>query len=135
MNRLFLLNETLMYNMLIADADVDAWFKVNALLRRYLFKANFVTNLGLARQSIDKEPPSMLFIDNQLLDNSARDFIKFIKSKYPKVKIILINSLGSGARRNKPGADLEISRPIIPEIIERAIINLLKAPAQAPFPS
>jgi DNA-binding NtrC family response regulator len=121
-----------MYNLLIADADVDAWFKVNAILRRYICKASLVTNLGLARQSIDKEPPSMFFIDNQLLDNSARDFIKFIKSKYPKVKIVLINRLGAGVRRFHLHPDLVISRPIVPEMIERAIINLVNAPAQSP---
>lgn len=113
-----------MYNMLIADADVDAWFQVNALLRRYMLKANFVSNLGLARRCIDNGHPSLLFIDRQLLDNSAGDFFQYVKSKYPKVKIILINRLGERVRRLQAGADMVISKPLVPEMIERAILHL-----------
>ncbi len=110
--------------MLIADADVDAWFQVNALLRRYMLKANFVSNLGLARRCMDNEHPSLLFIDRQLLDNSASDFFRYVKLKYPEVKIILVNRLGESVRRLQAGADLVISKPIVPEIIERAILHL-----------
>jgi DNA-binding response OmpR family regulator len=119
-----------MYNLLIADADVDAWFQVNALLRRYLVKANFVSNLGLARRRIDKQLPSLLFIDKQLLDNSASDFFRYVKANYPKLKIILVNRLGESARRLQAGADLVISKPIVPEIIEQAILGLAFQPAQ-----
>ena len=110
--------------MLIADADVDAWFQVNAMLRRYMVKANFASNLGLARRCMDNEHPSLLFIDRQLLDNSAGDFFHYVKSKYPEVKIILVNRLGESVRRLQAGADLVISKPIIPEIIERALLHL-----------
>ena len=113
-----------MYNMLIADADVDAWFRVSALLRNHLVKANFVTNLALARQYLEKQMPALLFIDSQLLDNPGRDFIRFVKLKYPAVKIVLINSLGTTGRRLTAKADLVISRPIIPEIIECAIVKM-----------
>ena len=119
-----------MYNLLIADADVDAWFQVNALLRRYLVKANFVCNLGLARRRIDKQLPSLLFIDKQLLDNSASDFFQYVKANYPKLKIILVTRLGESARRLQAGADLVISKPILPEIIEQAILGLAFQQAQ-----
>jgi DNA-binding response OmpR family regulator len=119
-----------MYNLLIADADVDAWFHVNALLRRYLVKANFVSNLGVARRRIDKQLPSLLFIDKQLLDISASDFFQYVKANYPKLKIILVNRLGESARRLQAGADLVISKPIVPEIIEQVILGLAFQSAQ-----
>jgi DNA-binding response OmpR family regulator len=113
-----------MYNMLIADADVDAWFQVNALLRRYRVKVNFVTNLGLARRCIEKEQPSLVFIDRQLLDNAAIDFLRCVKSTYRDAKIVLVNRPGENLPHLPAGADLVISKPIVPEIIESAIVYL-----------
>ena len=113
-----------MYHILIADADVDAWFQVNALLRRYLVKANFVSSLALAKQHIEKDAPSILFVDKQLLDKSFKDFIGYVKLKCPFVKIIMINGIGKTAKRLQSSADLVICRPIIPEIIERALLKM-----------
>ncbi|MEO5682196.1 MAG: hypothetical protein ABIQ88_06115 [Chitinophagaceae bacterium] len=113
-----------MYQVLIADADVDAWFRVNAMLRRYLVKASFVTNLNAARLCIDKQPPAILFFDNHLQHNFTPDFIRYVKMKYPQVKIILVNSIGASAQRFKTSVDMVISKPFLPEIIEHAIIKL-----------
>jgi len=114
-----------MYNVLIADDDVDAWFQVNALLRRYDIKASVVTNLKAAMRYIDQQTPCLLFFDKQLQDNSTPDFISYIRSKYPQVKIIMINAYRDGSKGFRSGADLIISKPLIPEMIERAIIKLL----------
>ena len=114
-----------MLNVLIADNDVDAWFQVNALLRRYLIKANFVSTLKAARHQIKQQIPSILFVDKQLQDNSALDFISWVKSKYPQVKIIFINIYGEGSAGFRARPDMVISKPLIPDIIERAIVKLL----------
>jgi two-component SAPR family response regulator len=114
-----------MYNVLIADDDVDSWFHVNALLRRYLIKASFVTNFNAARQHIDKQMPSLLFFDKQLQDHSALDFVRYVRNKYPEAKLIMINNYGEGSMGFRSRADLTISKPLIPEIIERAIVKLL----------
>lgn len=113
-----------MYNLLIADADVDAWFRVNALLRSYKVKANFVSNLGEAKCCMENEHPSLLIIDRQLLKDSAGDFFQYIKSTFPAVKTILVNRLGESAGHWQAGADLVICKPIVPEIIESAFVQL-----------
>lgn len=114
-----------MLNVLIADDDVDSWFQVNALLRRYLIKARFVTNLKAARQYVDQETPSLLFFDKELQDHSALDFIRYVRSKYPLTKFIMINNYGEGSEAVKSKADLTICKPLMPDIIEAAIIKLL----------
>jgi DNA-binding response OmpR family regulator len=114
-----------MYNVLIADDDVDSWFQINALLRRYLIKARFVTNLNAARQYVDQETPSLLFFDKQLQDHSALDFIRYVRAKYPLAKIIMMNHYGEGSMGFRSRADLTISKPLIPEVIEEVIIKLL----------
>jgi len=114
-----------MYNVLIADDDVDAWFQLNALLRRYLIKANFVTNFNAAKQYIDRHLPSLLFFDNHLQNHSTIDLIRYVKSKYPYAKIVMINT--HAERPNHPALqpDLTISKPLMPDIIEYAIVKLL----------
>jgi DNA-binding NtrC family response regulator len=114
-----------MINVLIADDDVDSWFCVNALLRRYLIKASFVTNLKAARQYIDLQTPSLLFFYKQLQENSALDLIKYVRAKYPLAKVIMVNPPGEGSMGFRSRADLIISKPLMPEIIERAILRLL----------
>ncbi|GAC1597051.1 MAG: hypothetical protein NVS3B8_09950 [Chitinophagaceae bacterium] len=109
-----------MYNVLIVADDVDAWFQVNALLRRYCIKACFITNLSAARQYIDRQNLSLLFFDKQLHGKAAFDFTSYVKSKCPQAKIILINTyVKEPAGYSK--ADLIISKPLIPETIERVI--------------
>jgi len=114
-----------MYNVLIAADDVDAWFKVNALLRRYGIKASFVTNLSAARRCIDQQTPSLLFFDKQLQDKSAMNFTRYLRSKHPQTKIIMVKTYRERSVGFRSGADLVISKPLLPEIIERVIIKLL----------
>jgi DNA-binding NtrC family response regulator len=114
-----------MLNVLIADDDVDSWFQVNALLRRYFIKVHFVTNLVAARQYIDQSSTSLLFFDKQLQDHSTLDFIRYVRTKYPSAKVVMINKYGEESMGSRSMADLSISKPLIPEIIESAIIKLL----------
>ena len=125
----------MLYNVLIADNDVDAWFQVNALLRRYFIKASFVSNLSAARRCIDQQKPSLLFFDKQLQDNSALDFIRYVRSKYPQAKIIFINTCGEVSTGLRSTVDLIISKPLMPEIIERAIVKLLSLQLQEMQPA
>ena len=119
-----------MFNVLIADDDVDAWFRINALLRRYLVKASFVTNFSAARQWIDKHTPTALFFDKQLQDQSSNDFVRYVRRKYPDVKIVMVDNYGEGSMGFRSRADINISKPFIPEVIERAIVELLFPPLQ-----
>lgn len=114
-----------MYNVLIADDDVDSWFQVNALLRRHFIKASFVTNLQAAKQYIDRQLPSLLFFEQELQDHSTLDFVKYVRSKYPFAKVIMVNHYGDGSIGFRSRADLTISKPFIPEVIEEAIVKLL----------
>ena len=124
-----------MLHVLIADGDVDAWFRVNALLRRYLVKANLVTSFAAAKQWLDKHTPSLLFFDKQLQDQSAFDLVSYVRSRYPQTKIVMINSFVENNLASAPSADLNISKPFRPELIERTIINLLFPQSPACHPA
>jgi DNA-binding NtrC family response regulator len=114
-----------MYNVLIAGDDVDAWFRVSSLLRRYLVKASFVTSFSAARQWIDRQTASVLFFDKQLQDQSSLDFVRYVRAKYPDIKIVMVDNYGTGSMGFRSRADLNICKPFVPEVIERAIVKLL----------
>ncbi|MEO6316715.1 MAG: hypothetical protein ABIU63_10205 [Chitinophagaceae bacterium] len=114
-----------MFNVLIADSDVDAWFQINAILRRNSIKASLVSTLGAARQYIDRQLPALLFFDRHLQDNSMMDFIWYVRSKYPRAKIILINGAGDQLNNITSRADIIINKPLLPETIEAAIQKLV----------
>jgi DNA-binding NtrC family response regulator len=120
-----------MYHVLIADDDIDAWFRVNALLRRYLIKAGFVTNLSNARQYTHRQTISLLFIGKQLQGHSTLNFIKYARLKHPFLKIILVNTSGDAPVAPGSGADIVISKPLVTGIIERCMIQLLGPALQA----
>jgi DNA-binding NtrC family response regulator len=124
-----------MYNVLIADDDVDSWFQVNALLRKYLVKASFVTNLQAAKQYIDRQLPAILFFEKDLQDHSALDFIKYVRAKYPFAKVIMINHYGEGSMGFRSRADFTISKKFIPEVIEEVLMKLLDPGSQQLAPA
>ena len=69
--------------------------------------------------------PSVLFFDKQLQDQSSIDFIRYVRLKYPDVKIVMVDNYGEGSMGFRSRADLNISKPFIPEVIERTIVKLL----------
>jgi two-component SAPR family response regulator len=121
-----------MYNVLIADDEVDGWFRINALLRRYLVKASFVSNLRDARKWIEKHEPSILFFNKQLHNQSPLDLLNDVRAKYPHVKIVMLNSQEKDNLPLQMIADLNINKPVVPTIVERVIIKFL-SPRLQPF--
>ena len=113
-----------MTTVLIADDDVDAWFRINALLRKHLIKASFALNLAAARQFIEKQVPALVFLNNHLQDGTP-DFIRYVKTKYPQVKIIIINGNAAFPLRFKFGNQWCISNQLVPETIEHTLKKLL----------
>ena len=58
-----------------------------------------VATRASAKQSLLQEIPSILFLDNHLPDGFGLDFIKYVKSVYPKVKIVMITAHDGLAER------------------------------------
>lgn len=113
---------------LIVDDEVDICFLLSGILRQKNFKPSFVNNLASAKQSLQQEIPSILFLDNHLPDGLGLDFIQYVKETYPAVKIVMITAHDGLIERKKAqaeGADLFISKPFTREVIDYAIKKLL----------
>jgi two-component system OmpR family response regulator len=113
---------------LIVDDEVDICFLLSGILRQKNMKPSFVNNLAAARQSLQQETPSILFLDNHLPDGFGLDFIQYVKKTYPLVKIVMITAHDGLVERKKAqaeGADLFISKPFTRDVIDYAIKKLL----------
>lgn len=113
---------------LIVDDEVDICFLLSGILRQKQLKPSFVNNLAGAKESLQKDTPSILFLDNHLPDGFGLDFIRYVKSNYPEIKIVMITAHDGMAERKKAqseGADLFISKPFTREVIDYAIKELL----------
>lgn len=120
------INETL--KALIVDDEVDICFLLSGILRQKQLKPSFVNNLAGAKESLKNDTPSILFLDNHLPDGFGLDFIQYVKTNYPEVKIVMITAHDGLVERKKAqaeGADLFISKPFTREVIDYAIQKLL----------
>jgi len=117
-----------MVKALIIDEEIDTWFMLSGVLRQNQIKTNFVNSLSAARQSLQKDEPGMLFFDNHVQDGFAGNFIKYVKSNYPGIKIVMIKDQDGLAVRRRAAAeeaDLFISKPFNMEAIDEAIKRIL----------
>jgi two-component system, OmpR family, response regulator len=114
--------------VLIVDDEVDICFLLSGILRQHKFRTSYVNNLSDARVALHNDTPSVLFLDNHLPDGLGIDFIEYIKSNYPDIKIVMITAHDGIMERTKAareGADLFISKPFTRDIINNAITKLI----------
>lgn len=113
---------------LIVDDEVDICFLLSGILRQQEFRTSYVNTLSDARTALRADTPSVLFLDNHLPDGFGLDFIEYVKTNYPEIKIIMITAHDGIAERKravKEGADLFISKPFTRDIINTAITKIL----------
>jgi len=121
------INDTL--KALIVDDEADICFLLSGILRQKQLKPAFVNDLAAAREWLKHDTPSILFLDNHLPDGFGLDFIQYVKTNYPDVKVVMITAHDGLMERKKAqhgGADLFISKPFTRDVIDYAIKKLLE---------
>jgi DNA-binding response OmpR family regulator len=114
--------------ILIVDDEMDICYLLKGILRQKNFDSSFANTLSEAQRAIDKEPPSLLILDNRLPDGMGVDFIPYVKEKHPSVKILMVSAFDSTIDKNlayNKGADLFIGKPLNRDLINNAIEKLM----------
>jgi two-component system OmpR family response regulator len=109
---------------LIVEDEIDICFLLTRILRKKNLQTTFVNNIHDAKDVLDIEDPSFLFLDNNLPDGQGIDFIHEIKKKHPLTKVIIITADDTVANKNKAikaGADFFIGKPFTRDAINEAI--------------
>ncbi len=114
--------------VLIVEDEGEMCLVLNILLNDEDFELENVNNLSMARESLSKNQPSLVILDNKLPDGYGIDFISFIKKNYPSIKIIMITGFDAAAKdvALENGADSFLEKPFTKQQLFESIKTLLK---------
>jgi len=112
--------------MLVVEDQGEMCLILDLILSDRKFESEYVNNLLDADEYLQKNKPSLMFLDNKLPDGYGVDFISYVKKKYPKIKIIMISGFGTArdvALEN--GADVFLEKPFSLDNVNQAIDQVL----------
>ena len=99
---------------LIVDDESDICFLLNSILKQKNIKSRLAGTLAEAEKLIEKQSPSVIFLDNRLPDGFGIEQISHFKKKLPDTRVIMITAYDNPSERQKAyqeGADFFISKP------------------------
>ena len=112
--------------MLVVEDQGEMCLILDLILSERKFESDYVNNLLDADEYLQKNKPSLIFLDNKLPDGYGVDFISYVKKKYPKIKIIMMTGFGTArdvALEN--GADFFLEKPFSLDNVNQAIDQVL----------
>lgn len=121
------INEDIL-KVLIIDDEADICYLLSTLLKQKNLDADYVNTLTDAAIALKNTTPEIIFLDNHLPDGLGMNFIEYIKSHYPSIKIVMITAHDTAADRQKAlseGADYFISKPFTRDMIYKTVEQLL----------
>jgi len=112
---------------LIIEDESDMCLLLNIMLSDDEVELDHVKNLSAAKEYLEKERPAVVILDNKLPDGYGIDFIGFIKSNYPAVKIIMISGYDASAEdvAIHNGADVFLQKPFTKHQLYQSMLGLL----------
>jgi DNA-binding response OmpR family regulator len=112
---------------LIVDDEVDICALLSYVLNKNHIQSDSVTSIREAKSALENEHPDVMLLDNHLSDGLGVDFIPFVRSHYPSVRIIMITAFDGTEEKEKAmsrGASAFISKPFSQEDILEAVHEL-----------
>ena len=82
-----------MEKVLIIEDEIDICLLLKSHLRKHDFEANYELSLARGLKTLQDTHPDILILDNNLGDGLGIEHLPVIKSKYPKLKIIMISAM------------------------------------------
>lgn len=113
--------------VLIVEDEGDMCLLLNILLNGEEMELDHVQTLLAADEYLQKALPSVIILDNKLPDGYGVDFITYVKSKYPSIKIIMISGFDASAKdvALENGADVFLEKPFTRNQVYDALKALL----------
>ena len=110
--------------VLIVDDEPDICFLFDRILHKRNLKTGYAYNLAEAARAMYPDPPSLVFLDNNLPDGQGIDFIPYLKLHYPGTQVIMVTANDSPSDKNRAfqrGADGFLSKPLSLDLINRTL--------------
>lgn len=113
----------------IVDDEQDTCFLLKGILQQQGFAADFVHSLADARSSsVFLEKADVVFLDNHLKDGHGIEFIPYLTSTYPNLKVIIITAFDTDHDKQNAalkGAHHFMGKPFNRNIIAEALAKVL----------
>ena len=121
------LQDTKTKKVLIVEDEGDMCLLLNIMLNGKEMELDHVKSLASAEEYLQKEQPRVVILDNKLPDGFGIDFINFIKTNYPSVRIIMISGYDGSAKDVAlyNGADLFLEKPFTRTQLYDALVQLM----------
>jgi len=113
--------------ILIVEDEGDMCLLLNIMLKGKEIDLEHVNTLAGAKAYLEKENPSLIMLDNKLPDGLGLDFIEYVKSNYPSIKIVMISGFAASAKdlALSNGADMFIEKPFTRDQVYQSVQSLL----------
>jgi len=111
-------------NVVVVDDEPDICFLFEKILRKRNLQSGFAKNLADASILIENKKPYLIFLDNSLPDGRGVDFIPYLKSRFPAVRVVMVTANDSPDDRLAAylmGADDFLGKPLSLEQINVAL--------------
>jgi two-component system OmpR family response regulator len=114
--------------VLIVEDEGDMCLLLNIMLAGKDMELEHVKGLVAAEEFLQKETPAVVLLDNKLPDGFGLDFIPYLKSNHPSVKIIMISGYDGAAKDAalECGADVYLEKPFTKAQLFQALMDMLK---------
>ena len=121
------LQDTKTKKVLIIEDEGDMCLLLNIMLNGKDMEIDHVKSLASAEEYLQKEQPRVVILDNKLPDGFGIDFINFIKTNYPSVRIIMISGYDGSAKDVAlyNGADLFLEKPFTRTQLYDALVQVM----------
>jgi two-component system OmpR family response regulator len=112
--------------ILIIEDEGDMCLLLNIILKEKGVTLDHAKSISAAEELLQKEPPTVVILDNKLPDGYGIDYIGNIKKSCPSTKVIMISALGASkdvALNN--GADLFLEKPFTKDVLCKSVHELM----------
>jgi len=113
--------------ILIIEDEGEMCLVLNILLSEQDFELEHVKSLNAADAYLAQNKPSLIILDNKLPDGYGIDYISFLKTNYPSIKIIMITGYDASAKdvAMENGADIFLEKPFTRQQLFDAVKSLI----------
>ena len=121
-------NQAAPKKILIIEDEGDICLLLNIILKNNEIDLDHVNTIAKAKDYLQNEKPSIILLDNKLPDGRGLDFIAYIRSNYPEIKILMITGDLSASAEElalSKGADIFLEKPFTRDVVMNSVHELL----------
>ena len=120
-----------MSKVLIVEDEGDICLLLNIILDGKNVDLEHVNSISAAKKYLEEKQPKLIMLDNKLPDGLGMDFIQYLKTYYPAIKILMISGFHPAYTKDialENGADLYLEKPFTKDQIFESVQQLLQTP-------